>query len=342
MLDSLKYLIVEDKEADRLEVSNKLSDAGLSPENCLGQAGTYDEALSMLESAAGDLDVVFLDLNIPRNERDSRPERGHGRRLLQTIHRDLNNRAGVEIQVIIISAEDLDDDMAGPMLRDLYAGTLVGTVPKDDLTKRLKTNLKRVLKDPILMRLRRGRVDVIDDYETLMDNSKDPDTRLGAAKRLACRLVRYDGDYRKRRIGACDGYGEELNSAIKELIESRFEPDLRGRVFVEIGKVKSGDQWANFLWRGAMVQHLYTINSYRNMFGAHQASRSYRIGGGASDEWSIPPEVLEKVEDGHRVLQIVELAVKELLEWYLPWHEQVYLPWAEAQTAGSGGAGRAS
>ena len=33
-------------------------------------------------------------------------------------------------------------------------------------------------------------------------------------------------------------------------------------------------------------------------------------------------------------LQIVELIVRELLDWYLLWHEQVYLPWKEAKIAG--------
>lgn len=343
MLESLKYLVVEDREADRLEVLNKLADAGLSPENNLGEASTYDEALTLIEAVARELNVVFLDLNIPRNQRDYRPEKGHGRRLLEVIHRDLNNRAGVEIQVVVVSAEDLDDDMTGPMMRDLFTGTLVGTVPKDDLPRRLHTNLKRLLKDPLLLRLRRNRMDVIGEYETLLDNSKAPDTRLGAAKRLACRLVRYDGDYRRGQIGACDGYGEELNNAIKDLIESRFDSDINtGKRYVEIKSIKAGDNWGEFLWRGAMVQHLYTINSYRNQFGAHQQSRSYSSGDGTVDEWVIPREVMKQVEDGHSVLQIIEVAVKELLEWYLPWHEQVYLPWADAQQSGSGGTSHAS
>ena len=57
-----------------------------------------------------------------------------------------------------------------------------------------------------------------------MNRSLSVDERLKAAKRLACRLVRYDGDYHQGRVGACDGYGEDLNGAIKGIIEVALQP----------------------------------------------------------------------------------------------------------------------
>ena len=86
-----------------------------------------------------------------------------------------------------------------------------------------------------------------------------------------------------------------------------------------------------------MVQHLYTINAYRGIFH-HLEEQAYSLRHGGPDEWNIPAEVLRRVEDGDRVIQAVELLVRELLEWYLPWHEQVYQPWASSLSGAAGGA----
>jgi hypothetical protein len=44
--------------------------------------------------------------------------------------------------------------------------------------------------------------------------------------------------------------------------------------------------------------------------------------------------VLSAVEGGEVVGKLIEVAVSEILDWYLPWHEQVYLPWARAENGG--------
>jgi len=44
-----------------------------------------------------------------------------------------------------------------------------------------------------------------------------------AAKRLACRLICYDGDFACNQEGSCV-YGDNLNGAIRDLIEIRFIP----------------------------------------------------------------------------------------------------------------------
>jgi hypothetical protein len=329
MLDSLRFVVVEDKADDRREVLNRLSDAGLIPENKLGEAATYEEAKALLEERAQELNVVFLDLNLPRDTRDGWPERGHGKRLLDLIHTDLNRRPRVDIRVVVVSGEDIHDGMTDAMMRDHYAGTLIGITAKSELPTALKANLKRLQKDPLFGRLRRMGVDVLSDYQTLFDNTKPTIDRLESAKRLACRLVRYEGDYRRGKIGACDEYGEDINRAIKEIIEDRFEEDWRGR-YVKIKSIKIGDSWNRFLWRGVMLQHLYTINSYRRAF-VHLQEQPYASGENGTDEWMIPHEVRQRVEKGDNVAEMIELAVEELLEWYLPWHEQVYLPWAQKQ-----------
>src|SRR5688572_25973655 len=100
MLETFKFLIVEDKTEDRNEVLSRLSDAGFLPANKLGAAETYTDAKGLLEEYASVVDVVFLDLNIPRDGRDSRPEKSHGKAILDIIHTDLNRRAGNEIRVV--------------------------------------------------------------------------------------------------------------------------------------------------------------------------------------------------------------------------------------------------
>ena len=42
--------------------------------------------------------------------------------------------------------------------------------------------------------------------------------------------------------------------------------------------------------------------------------------------------MLRAVEIGESTGKLIELTVNEVLDWYLPWHEQVYLPWAKAKT----------
>jgi hypothetical protein len=35
-------------------------------------------------------------------------------------------------------------------------------------------------------------------------------------------------------------------------------------------------------------------------------------------------------DKGVSVGKIIDLIILDLLEWYLPWHEQVYLPWKKS------------
>ena len=133
MLESLKFVIVEDKAEDRNEVLSQLADAGLLPANKLGAAETYQDAKGLLEARhAADVNVVFLDLNIPRDARDGRPEKSHGKAILDIIHADLNRRAGNDIRVIVVSGEDLQDGMQDQLLYDFYKGTLVSIARKTE------------------------------------------------------------------------------------------------------------------------------------------------------------------------------------------------------------------
>lgn len=331
MIESLKFIVVEDKDTDRQNVLDRLADSGFAPENKLGEAGTYEEAKALIEAHAEALDVLFLDLNLPRHHLDGQPEKGHGRALLDLIHKDMNRRAGADIRVIIVSGEHLHDGLQDQVLLEHYKGTLLGIVQKTNLSKMLNANIKRLKKDPLRSRILRCELDVLDAYDTLTDPTQPALERIKSARTLAIRLVQNWADCSNGVAGACVRYVDDLNGLIKDQIESRFSPDSSGRQRIKASGIACAGGWGSFLWRGSMVQHLYSINSYRNCF-EHIGEQPFRSGAQESDDWKIPQEVLERVESGETVCKIVELTVRELLAWYLPWHEQVYMPWIKGQT----------
>jgi CheY-like chemotaxis protein len=333
MLETLKFVIVEDKAEDRNEVLSQLADADFRPANKLGAAETYQDAKALLEEHAANVDVVFLDLNIPRDSRDGRPEKSHGKAILDIIHTDLNRRVGNDIRVIVVSGEDLQDGVQDQLFLDFYKGTLVGIAQKAELPRMLKASVRRLKKDPRRSLIRRLELEVLDHYDTVTDPGKPVKERLKSAKTLAIKLVQNEVDHHNGRLGSCERYADDLHRIIKECIELRFDEDANGRRRVKAAAITAPGRWGLFLWRGAMLQHLNAINSYRNIF-EHIEEQPYRCGSKETQGWEIPPEVLRSAEAGEAAGKLIELTVKDLLDWYLPWHEKVYLPWAKAQRGG--------
>lgn len=328
MFEGLKFIVIEDVERDREEVLNQLADAGFSPGNLLARPMTFQEALEALNDHAEEVDVVFLDLNLPRDAADPRPEKGHGRKILETIHKSYNPR--FSICVVIVSGEDLLDGFTDQNMYDAWPGTLVSIAQKSALSKTLTSSLKRLRRDPLAQRIRRAKLDnVLEYYECVIDSVQPVGERLKAARALALRLARNEVDHFNGAIGSTDGYADDLNGLIKDHIESRFAPDAKGRRYVDIGKIQSPGGWGAFLWRGATLQHLYSLNQYRNTF-EHLREQPYD--GGANAKWQIPRDVMERARAGQAAAMVAEHIVRDLLDWYLPWHEQVYLPWAEDQS----------
>jgi hypothetical protein len=194
----------------------------------------------------------------------------------------------------------------------------------------LKASVKRLKKDPRRSLIRRLELDVIDHYDTVVDPAKPVKERLKSAKALAITLVRNEADHHNGKLGFCDRYSDDLNRLIKEYIESRFDEDANKRRRVKASAITAPARWGSFLWRGAMLSHLYAINNYRNVF-EHIDEQPYQSRTHDAQAWVIPPEVLHSVESGEAASKLIELTVKDLLDWYLPWHEQVYLPWAKSQ-----------
>lgn len=330
MFEQLKFMVIEDVERDRFEVLNQLSDAGFEPQNRLASPATYEDAVEALGNHAEDLDVVFLDLNLPRDATDARPEKGHGRNLLNLIHRSYNPRAG--IRVVVVSGEDLLDGFTDQTMYDAWPGTLVSIAQKAALARTMKASLKRLKRDPLAQHIRRvGATDLLDLYEVVVDASQSIGSRLKAARGMGLRMARNEVEHHLGRVGSTDGYADNLNGLIKDHIEERFSPTQTRngpRYFIDIGKIESDGGWTAFLWRGSMVQHLYVLNHYRN---THEHLREQPYDHGGTNIWDIPRDVLKSVREGRMVGVVVESIVRDLLQWYLPWHEQVYKPWREGQ-----------
>ncbi|MBF0224722.1 MAG: hypothetical protein HQK76_04630 [Desulfobacterales bacterium] len=326
MFNQLKFIVVEDKYTDLDEILDLLADTGFLPENKIGTPGTYEEAKSLIEENSNKLDVLFLDLNIPRNDYDGRPEKGHGHALLKLVHNDLNRRSNVHIKVIVISGEELFDGVQDDLLKQQYKDTLAGIVQKANLPKMLKSSLKRLKKDPLRSRIQRNNLDnILEYYDTIFDPAQPIKERLKCSRSLAIRLLQNEFDYQHQQLGSFPEYADDLNGLIKNSIENRFHPDQRGTRRIKMSSIMSSGGWGGFLWRGTMIEHFYTLNNYRNAF-EHIYEQPYR-NPKADDAWEIPQDVLERLELGERIGKILELIIRDILEWYLPWHERVYMTW---------------
>lgn len=321
-------IIIEDKEEDLDEVLDCLGEAGFTKNEIIANSGTYDEALGTLDTHAAVTDLVLLDLNLPRNDDDSRPEKGHGRRLLDHIH-SLNRRPHVHMRVIVVSAETLDDSWDKDPLLTQYAGTLLGFAQKAELVQSLTAALDLFGKDPLRDEIVRADVGVERNYDKVTDPSVPIRERLEEACALATRLLRNDMDFTYKNAHASDSYADDLNGLIWKLKEDRFAADRNGKHFIKASEIQTPDGWKGFLWRGCLEQHLYTLLRYRNDY-VHIRSKPFRTSG-VKDDWEISEDLLGSMEKGELLGQVVELIVRDLLQWYLPWHEQVFLPWKNAR-----------
>lgn len=335
MFEHLRFVVVEDRVEDRRAVMYQLADAGFLRGNSMGEPETYVEARELLERVADRVEVLFLDLNIPRDNRDAHPEKGHGKRILDLIHDDLNRRAGVCIKVIVVSGEDLADGFQDEMLYRQYQDTLVSIVQKADLVETLQENLDRLERDPLRMEIEQLNLPVLPQYDTVVDPRKPIRERLEAARNLAIRLLLNEADHFANSFNSHEDLLDNLNGLMKA-IEERFQPDRSQKRRVKVSAIVSAGGWGAFLWRGPMIQHLYTLNSYRNTY-IHISEQPLRNPSPEGETWQVPPSTLAKLEAGTTVGKIIESIVRELLEWYLPWHHHVYAPWAESLPLREGG-----
>jgi CheY-like chemotaxis protein len=207
MTTTPKLLIVEDKEEDLEEALDCLGEAGFTRDDIIGAPNTYEDALGLLNSRASEVDLVLLDLNLPRNEDDARPEKGHGRRLLDHVH-NLNRRPQIHIRVIVVSAETLDESWDKEPLLTQYAGTLLGFAQKAELIETLNSALCAYGRDPLRDEIIRVDAGVEGHYDKITDPNEPIRERLEEACALAIQLLRNDMDFTYKNPTASVAYAD--------------------------------------------------------------------------------------------------------------------------------------
>lgn len=328
-MGDLNFFIVEDHDQEARTLQEALLDLGFA--HCLGVAKSALAAREEITTHRDEADLVFLDLSIPLSGEGSRIDNNVGYELLEWIHTELNRPGARKTRVVIVSGQYDLTGIPDQKFRTGFEGTLIGVVHKESLKSGLGHIVAKLNRDPLLEDLIRLQLDIVAEYQTLHSSGASTKDRCQAAKLIACRILMNDGDYRAKQLGTCQ-YGDNLNTAIKQVIERRFKSDEGKRTYVEKKNMALGQKWEEFIWRGSMLEHLYGINNYRNKF-EHLAQQPYTEEA-RHDEWEIPLELAEYFSRGDDVVEILQVQVRSLLRWYLPWHEQVYRPWASNQEVG--------
>ena len=320
-----RYLIVEDHDQELRALQNTLLNFGFS--NHLGVAKSAQSGRDEITAHRAELDLVFLDLGIPESENASRIDNNFGYELLEWIHNIVNRQSGRKVQVIIVSGQYDLTGIPDEKLRSAYEGTLVGVVKKENLKDDLGRVIAQLGADPLLQELIRMELsDLIPDYQVLFGANTSTKDKCKAAVLIACRLLANDGDFREKRKGACQ-FGDDLGRAISQVIMRRFVAVEGKGPYVAKKYLAPNLRWDEFVWRGVTLEHLYGIKNFRNRF-EHLAEQNYLDDSGG--EWQVPTTVATRFCQGDDVVEVIRLQVKSLLQWYLPWHEQVYLPWSKS------------
>jgi CheY-like chemotaxis protein len=290
----LNFFIVEDHDQEARTLQEALLDLGF--DRCLGVAKSALAAREEIMTHRAETDLVFLDLSIPMSGEGSRIDNNVGYELLDWIHTDLNRPGLRKTRVVIVSGQyDLPPGIPDQKFQSGFEGTLIGIVHKDSLKSGLGHIAAILNRDPLLENLIRLQLDIVAEYQTLHSSGASTKDRCQAAKLIACRILMNDGDYRAKQLGACQ-YGDNLNTAIKQVIERRFKSEEGKKTYIDKKNMALGQKWEEFIWRGSMLEHLYGINNYRNRF-EHLAQQPY-TDEFKNDEWEICPGTNKSIDPG--------------------------------------------
>lgn len=337
--DRTKVLVVEDRAEERRSVINHLQRYGVcTADSLLPPAGTFAEACQLLERHGPEVKLVSLDLNIPMDDQDLSPDNSNGGKLLERIH-ELNGKADHQIRVIVVSGQEIAKGWNASNLLERFSETLVGVARKDEMPRSFVDQLQKLQKDPLRTALIDLDVGIVEHYDIVFDSRQRIKERLKSARCLAIRLLQNEKNHFHDTLGMSDADADDLGGLIQDVtdrfrgqtIRKRDGTDFQKRI-VNASQLERGS-WSSFLWRGSLLQHLYCLNNYRNDY-EHIAEKPFRSVGGQQDQWNIPEATLRSLERGERLGQLLELITGDLLDWYLPWHEQVYLPWKITKTVG--------
>lgn len=333
----MKVLVVEDREEERRSVINHLQRFGVcNVDTLLAPAGTFAEACQLLDVHGPEIKLVSLDLNIPLDDQDASPDNDNGGRLLERIH-EMNGKAENQIRVIVVSGQDIAKGWNASKWLEQFGETLVGVARKDQMPRSFIDQLQKLEENPLRTSLVDLDVGVVEHYDVVVDSQQRIKERLKSARSLAIRLLQNEKDHFHDSPGISEANADDLSHLIQDISDRFAQQTIRKRDggefhkrIVSASKLERGS-WNSFLWRGSLIQHLYCLNNYRNDY-EHIADKPFRALGGQQDDWGIPSDTLRSLERGERLGQILELMIGDLLDWYLPWHEQVYLPWKKSNT----------
>lgn len=325
MLRDVRFFVVEDREQSVRNVLQQARLAGFQPDLKIGVAGNLADATSALNEHWKDIDLVFLDLNIPADESDNHPRKDHGQKLLEIIHKDINQRGAHSIAVIIISGE-VDSEAERQLWVEHYSPTVLDLASKDNLTEDFRRCVQRYFEDPFKAALRSVWPEAFDNFDTVTDANKSANDRSLAALQLGCQMLKNIDEIESADEGIGTTSSSDLNTLVKEYLSRNFDPvsaDRPHQVYSNLRKLKrSRDKW---VLRGYLVEHIYSIYKYRNAIIHLSDTGPFHDGRNDYAIWSGDRDLITRLEKAERTCRIIQLIVEDVVEWYLPWHEQVFL-----------------
>lgn len=325
-LEDVRYFVVEDREDALTSVLQMARVSGLRTENRLGVAKDLDSAMTTINTKWRDIDLILLDLNIPKNDDDTHLSKDNGEIILKLVHEDINLRGGHAISIIIVSGE-VDSSFEERFWLN-HRPTVIGLAAKNELSKTLPQCLQKLSQDSILLQLRRVFPEAQHAYLDLTDPNKSANDRSLAGLKLGCFILKSINAYEYNRTDAAYAQTQDLNSLIREYLQRNFEAPH----YSDLRKLRGSRQ--KWILRGYMVEHLYSLLKYRNSIihlidtgPFHDGSNEYAI-------WADYPDVIRYLERADGICKILAQIAQDLLQWYLPWHEKVYLPWKQSVSSG--------
>ncbi len=333
-LSELRFAIVEDRHDAIENLLVVIKGAGMSLGHCVGKWTDFDGARAGLDAKCRDIDLLFLDLNIPLNANDSKPTKDHGRTILDLILNDLNRRGPHKMSVVIVSGE-VNENYERNLWLGNYKAIVVGLAMKGQLTTALPEILNRYSEDPYTGEIRADWSAAEPYYQTLTDEEETAESRSLACLTLSCLLMRNIAQYEQKLPDQTGLSGKQLSDLIREYLARNFNPiKAGGPSFCNLKFLKgSAGDW---VLRGYLIEHLYAINNFRNGIIHISDTGPFHDGAGHYGTWGDGKVPVERLENADRLCRILVMIVQDVLDWYLPWHRKVYAPWIKTLSASAG------
>ena len=332
-LADIRFAIVEDRDDAMEDLLVVIKGAGLSLGHCVGKWTDFDSARAGLDAKWRDIDILFLDLNIPLNASDSKPTKDHGRTMLDYIINDLNRRGPHKMSVVIVSGE-VHENYERELWLGNYKAIVVGLAMKGQLTTTLPGMLQSYCDDPYTAQLRSCWPGAETLFQTILDENETAQKRLLDCQTLASLMLKNIAQFERKLPDQSSIAGLQLKDLLTDYLVRNFKPTDPAKPWSVYSSLKQlkvpTDSW---ILRGYIFEYLSTINSFRNSFIHQSDTGPFHDGSGAYGIWSESTDEIRRLEEGQRMCQMLVLLIKDVLDWYLPWHRKVYLPWIKSLSA---------